>query len=143
VRMVLAVYPPQGRSSNALARLRNEHRIPTRTATTRWERSTVWGMLRNPADCGKACYGKTELRPRQRVTRPWRQGNGVVSRDRANHERPRQEWIEVPVPPLDSEEVFALAQEPLQKNAPPSPRRTREPTLLPGMLLCQQCGYAL
>jgi len=61
----------------------------------------------------------------------------------ANHERPRQEWIEVPVPPLVSEEVFALAQEPLQKNAPPSPRRTREPTLLPGMLLCQQCGYAL
>ena len=143
MRMVFEVYTQQGLSINAIARLLNEHRIPTRTATTRWERSTVWGMLRNPAYCGKACYGKTELRPRQRVTRPLRQRNGVVSRDSANHERPRQEWIEVPVPPLVSEEVFALAQEQLQKNAHHSPRRTMEPTLLQGMLVCQQCGYAL
>jgi site-specific DNA recombinase len=100
-------------------------------------------MLRNPAYCGKACYGKTALRPRQRITRPLRQRNGVASRDSANHERPRQEWIEVPVPPLVSEEVFALAQEQLQKNRHHSPRRTMEPTLLQGMLVCQQCGYAL
>ena len=36
----------------------------------RVERSTVWGMPRNPAYRGTACYGKTELRPRERVTRP-------------------------------------------------------------------------
>jgi site-specific DNA recombinase len=143
VRMVLAAYTQQGLSINAIARMLNERRIPTRTATTRWERSTVWGMLRNPAYCGKACYGKTELRPRQRITRPLRQRNGVASRDSANHERPRQEWIEVPVPPLVSEEVFALAQEQLRKNTHHSPRRTIEPTLLRGMLVCQQCGYAL
>jgi site-specific DNA recombinase len=92
---------------------------------------------------GKACYGKTELRPRQRITRPLRQRNGVPSRDSANHERPRQEWIEVPVPALVGEAVFAMAQEQLQKNAHHSPRRTIEPTLLQGMLVCQQCGYAL
>jgi len=115
VRMVFEAYTQQRLSINAMARLLNERRIPTRTATTRWERSTVWGMLRNPAYCGKACYGKTELRPRQRITRPLRQRNGAASRDSANHERPRQEWIEVPVPPLVSEEMFALAQEQLQK----------------------------
>jgi len=49
----------------------------------------------------------------------------------------------VPVPPLVSEEVFALAQEQLLKNTHHSPRRTIEPTLLQGMLVCQQCGYAL
>jgi hypothetical protein len=27
-------------------------------------------MLRNPAYEGKACYGKTEQSPRQRITRP-------------------------------------------------------------------------
>jgi site-specific DNA recombinase len=143
VRMVFEAYTQQGLSINAIARMLNERRIPTRRATTQWERSTVWGMLRNPAYCGKACYGKTELRPRQRITRPLRQRNGVASRDSANHERPRQEWIEVPVPPLVSEEVFALAEEQLQKNAHHSPRRTIEPTLLQGMLVCQQCGYAL
>jgi site-specific DNA recombinase len=81
--------------------------------------------------------------PRQRITRPLRQRHGVVSRDSASHERSREDWIEVPVPALVSEEVFALAQEQLEKNKHHSPRRTVEPTLLQGMLVCEQCGYAL
>src|ERR1700675_2258431 len=110
VRWVFETYTQQGLSINAIARLLNERQIPTRSEKTRWERSTVWGMLRNPAYQGRACYGKTELRPRQRITRPLRQRKGLPSRDSANHERPRQDWIEVPVTPLVSEELFALAQ---------------------------------
>jgi site-specific DNA recombinase len=143
VRRVFEAYTQQGLSINAIARLLSEREIPTRTGTTRWERSTVWGLLRNPAYRGRACYGKTELRPRQRITRPLRQRHGVASRDSANHERPREDWIEVPVPGLVSEEIFALAQEQLEKNKQHSPRRTVEPTLLQGMLVCEQCGYAL
>ncbi len=143
VRMVFEVYTQQRLSINAIARMLNERQIPTRNTNTRWERSTVWGMLRNPAYCGKACYGKTEQCARQRITRPLRQSNRVASHECGGHERPRQEWIEVPVPSLVTEEVFALAQEQLQKNAHHSPRRTIEPTLLQGMLVCQQCGYAL
>src|SRR5438270_3208309 len=143
VRQVYEVYTQQGLSINAIARMLNEGQIPTRTETTRWERSTVWGLLRNPAYRGRACYGKTELRPRQRITRPLRQRKGLASRDSANHERPREDWIEVPVPALVSEEMFALAQEQLEKNKHHSPRRTIEPTLLQGMLVCEQCGYAL
>ena len=120
-----------------------ERQIPTRTTTARWERSTVWGMLRNPAYQGKACFGKTELRPRQRITRPLRQKNRMPSRDSANHERPRPDWVEIPVPALVSEATFALAQEQLENNKRHSPRRTTDPTLLQGMLVCQQCGYAL
>src|SRR5207244_673948 len=93
VRRVYEAYTQQGLSINVIAHLRNEEHIPTRTGTTRWERSTVWGMLRNPAYRGRACYGKTELRPRQRITRPLRKRQGLASRDSANHERPRQDWI--------------------------------------------------
>ena len=143
VRMVFEIYTEQGLSINAIARLLNARQIATRTGKGRWERSTVWGMLRNPAYRGTACYGKTELRPRQRITRPLRQRKGLPSRDSAGHERPRTEWIEVPVPALVSEERFALAQEQLEKNRRHSPRRTVEPTLLQGMLVCEQCGYAL
>jgi len=143
VRMVFEIYTQQGLSINAIARLLNERQIATRTGKGRWERSTVWGMLRNPAYGGTACYGKTELRPRQRITRPLRQRKGLPSRDSAGHERPRTEWIEVPVPALVSEEMFALAQEQLEKNKRHAPRRTVEPTLLQGMLVCEQCGYAL
>src|ERR1044071_6704632 len=143
VRQVYEAYTQQGLSINAIARMLNEGQIPTRTETTRWERSTVWGLLRNPAYRGRACYGKTELRPRQRITRPLRQRNGLASRDSANHERPRQDWIEIAVPALISEETFALAQEQLEQNKRHSPRRTIEPTLLQGMLVCEQCGYGL
>jgi site-specific DNA recombinase len=110
VRKVFETYTQHGLSINAIARMLNERQIPTRTATTRWERSTVWAMLRNPAYAGKACYGKTELRPRQRITRPLRRRKGLPSRNSANHERPRQDWIEVPVPSLVGDETFALAQ---------------------------------
>jgi site-specific DNA recombinase len=143
VRMVFEIYTQQGLSINAIARLLDEQQIATRTGRGRWERSTVWGMLRNPAYRGTACYGKTELRPRQRITRPLRQRKGLPSRDSASHERPREEWIDVPVPALVSEEIFALAQEQLEKNKHHSPRRTVELTLLQGMLVCEQCGYAL
>ena len=143
VRRVYEVYTQQGLSINAIARLLNEEHIPTRTETTRWERSTVWGILRNPAYRGRACFGKTELRPRQRITRRLRKRQGLASRDSANHERPRQDWIEIPVPALISDETFALAQEQLEQNRRHSPRRTIEPSLLQGMLVCERCGYAL
>jgi len=42
-----------------------------------------------------------------------------------------------------SEEMFALAQEQLEQNKRHSPRRTVEPTLLQGILVCEQCGYGL
>jgi site-specific DNA recombinase len=143
VRLIYETYTQQGLSINAIARMLNERQIPTRTGTTHWERSTVWGLLRNPAYCGRACYGKTELRPRQRITRPLRQRNGMASRNSANHERPRQDWIEIAVPALISEETFALAQEQLEQNKRHSPRRTLEPSLLQGMLVCERCGYGL
>jgi site-specific DNA recombinase len=100
-------------------------------------------MLRNPAYQGKACYGRTELRPRQRITRPLRQRKKLPNRNSAHHGPPRQEWIEVTVPAVVTEEVFALAQEQLEKNKHFSPQPKRKPTLLQGMLVCQPCGYAM
>lgn len=103
----------------------------------------MWGLLRNPAYRGRACYGKTELRARQPITRPLRQRNRLPSRNSASHERPRQDWIEIAVPALVSDETFELAQEQLERNRRYSPRRTSEPSLLQGLLVCRQCGYAL
>jgi site-specific DNA recombinase len=60
----------------------------------------------------------------------------------AGHERPREEWIEIPVPALVSEESFARAQELLQENKIRSRRRTIEPSIVQGLVSCQKCGYA-
>jgi site-specific DNA recombinase len=62
------------------------------------------------------------------------------SRQSASPDRPGQEWIEIPVPALVSEQTFALAQEQLQKNKQFASRRTIRPTLLQSLLVCQQRG---
>ena len=143
VRLIFDAYAREGLSINAIVARLIDRDTPTRSKTARWERSTVWGMLRNPAYHGRACFGKTETRPRQRVTRPVRQRGLCVTRNSANHERPRDEWIEIPVPALIDEATFHRAQERLEENKRYSPRRTIEPTLLQSMLVCARCGYAL
>ena len=143
VRDVYEHYTVTGWSIAAITRWLNEHGVPTRKAGTRWERSTVWAMLRNPAYRGTACFGKTRRAQRQRVTRPLRLRGGVASRDSASHERPREEWIEIPVPPVVDESTFARAQELLQENKVHARRRTIEPSLVQGLVSCQKCGYAL
>ena len=143
VRQVYERYTVEHLSIGAITRLLNKRRVPTRKRNTRWERSTVWAMLRNPAYKGTACFGKTEIRPRQRVTRPLRIRGGIVTRNSASHERPRKEWIEIPVPEIVSEETFALAQELLTANKTRAPRRTIEPSICQGLVSCSKCGYAL
>ena len=143
VRDVYEHYIVTGWSIAAITRWLNEQGTPTRKVGTRWERSTVWAMLRNPAYRGTACFGKTRRARRQRVTRPLRQRGGAVSRDSASHERPREEWIEIPVPAIVEELTFARAQELLHENKVHARRRTIEPSLVQGLVSCQKCGYAL
>ena len=143
VRTVFEMYTQQQLSVTAIARQLDQRQIPTRNGKGGWQHQTIWRMLRNPAYRGKACYGKTGLQPRQQMSRPWRQRNRLPDPDTVNHERPRTEWIEVSVPALVEESVFALAQEQLRKNRHFSPRRTKRPSLLQGLLVCQQCGYAM
>ena len=130
-------------SIGAITRWLNERGVPTRKRCGRWERSSVWAMLRNPAYKGSACFGKTRIAPRQRITRPLRLHGGIAARNSANHERPREEWIEIPVPAIVSDETFALAQERLERNKVHAPRRTITPSVVQGLVSCRRCGYAL
>jgi len=143
VRQVFTLYTVAGLSIGAITRHLNELGVPTRKQKPRWERSVIWAILRNPAYQGRACFGKTAMAARQRITRPLRLRGGLATRDSASHERPRTEWIEIPVPALVSEETFALAQENLEYNKRHGPRRTIEPSILQGLVHCRQCSYAL
>ena len=143
VRFVFEMYTITGMSIRAITRLLNDRGVPTRKRASRWDRSTVWGILRNPAYKGTACFGKTQNGPRQRVTRPLRLTGRSKSGNTTSHERPRSEWIEIPVPAIISEETFALAQERLVDNKRFSTRRTIEPSLVQGLVSCKKCSYAL
>ena len=143
VRNIFAWYTQELLSIGAIARRLNEEQIPTRSGRGLWERSTVWGMLRNPAYQGSACFGKTEICARRRMTRPLRQKGGYSRRCSSSREKDRSQWIEIAVPALVNPATFASAQERLAQNKQRSLRNTQEPTLLQGLLVCEQCGYAL
>ena len=115
----------------------------TRTGRTVWDRSVVWGILKNPAYQGTAAFGKTRqepLRPRLRAQR-----NRPVQPRRAvsTSDVPPEDWITIPVPALVEPEVFAAVQEQLQENKRHA-RQSRRGALylLQGLLQCQHCGYA-
>ena len=141
VRRVYEMYTVEGLSIAEITRRLNREGIPPRRAG-RWERSVVWGMLRNPAYRGVACFGKTRLSPRTQM-RPQRRRGITTPSNTAGHQRPREEWIEIPVPALVTEESFARAQELLSHNKIRSRRRTIAPSVVQGLVGCAKCGYAL
>jgi site-specific DNA recombinase len=142
VQRIYEMYTVEGLSIGEITRRINAEGIPTRKASARWERSTVWAVLRNSAYRGVACFGKTRASSRTRVLRPQRRRGVITPSMTAGHERPREEWIEIPVPALVSEDSFARAQELLEQNKIRSRRRTIEPSIVQGLVSCQKCGYA-
>src|SRR4051812_12205131 len=56
---LFARYADGGVAIGELARWMTGLGVPSRTGKTRWDRSVVWAILRNPAYAGNACFGKT------------------------------------------------------------------------------------
>ena len=109
-----------------------------------WSCSTVAVILRNEAYIGKAAYLKTmSSGKRTRHNRTGRQKAGAVRRLTSRTARAREEWIELPVPVIVDEAVFARAQQQRAVNRRFSPRKTIEQTLLQGLCVCGHCGYAM
>jgi site-specific DNA recombinase len=144
VREVLRRYVDDQVSLGALAADLTARGIPTARGGTVWERSVIWGMLRNPAYCGHAAFGKrAQIGERARMNRLSRRAGRRMSRRIARRERPREEWIEVAVPALVSEEQCALAARRLAANQRFALRRTKERSLLQGLLVCASCSHAI
>ena len=102
-------YADDGASIADLARWLTGQGVPTRTGKHRWDRSVVWAMLRNPAYAGRAVFGKTMatsgtpgLNRRRPAARPDSTPRAVKTVD-----RPREEWLEIPVPAIVDEVTFA------------------------------------
>jgi site-specific DNA recombinase len=143
VRDVFARYVDDGVSIGELARWLTERGVPTRTGKAVWDRSTIWAMLRNPAYRGQAGFGKTKTAERHGgPTRTTRQRGERHGRRLTRTDQPAEKWTLIPVPPLVTEETFALAQARLVENARFSTRNTKQLTLLQGVLVCRECGYS-
>jgi len=143
VREVFDRYANDGVSIGELARWLTDRAIPTATGKTRWDRSSLWAMLRNPAYRGQAAFGKTKTAERHGgPTRTTRQRGERHGRRLTRTDQPAEKWTLIPVAPLVTEETFALAQARLVDNARFSTRNTKELSLLQGVLVCRECGYS-
>ncbi len=143
VREVFDRYVNDGVSIGELARWLTDRGVPTRTGKARWDRSTIWAILRNPAYQGQAAFGKTKTSERHGgPTRTTRQRGERHGRRLTRTDQPAEKWTLIPVPPLVTEQTFALAQARLADNKHFARRNTKELTLLQGVLICRECGYS-
>lgn len=117
--------------------------IPTPRGKAWWDRSTIWGLLNNPAYRGQAAFGKTctgALRPRLRAQR-----NRSLQPRRAysTYDQPAADWLPIPVPALVDDALYSAVQEQLAENRRRARQRQRGAKyLLQGLLVCACCGYA-
>src|SRR5215207_5828767 len=143
VRELFGRYIQDGASIADLARWLTGRQLPTRTGKARWDRSTVWGMLGNPAYAGRAAFAKTQRTDQQpRLTRRARLAGQTISRNPVTCDRPHEQWVQIAVPAIVSEETFQLAARRLADNKRFAARNTKVPSLLQGLAACASCGYA-
>ena len=143
VREVFRRYTDDGASIAELARWLGEQGAPTRTGKTRWDRSVIWGILRNPAYAGQAVYGKTKaINEPAAVNRVARQAGRTSGRAIRVVDRPAEDWVHIPVPAIITTETFERAGQRLADNKRFASRNTKVPSLLQGLAACSGCGYA-
>jgi len=135
-------YADDGAAIADLRRWLTDQGVRTRTGKERWDRSVIWGMLRNPAYCGNAVFGKTQaVHEPAGLNRTARLAGRTVPRQVRVQDRPKEEWTPIPVPALVDEETFDRVQQRLADNKRFASRNTRIPSLLQGLAACAACGY--
>ena len=136
-------YADGGATIADLARWLTSQGVATRTGKHRWDRSVIWGMLRNPAYQGRAVFGKTQIIHEQPgLNRVARLQGRTTPRAVKTVDRPREEWTEIAVPAIVDQDTFARAGQRLADNKRFASRNSKIPSLLQGLAACSACGYA-
>src|SRR5690348_9323071 len=142
VRELFRRYAGDGATIADLARWLAAAGAVTRTGKHRWDRSVIWGMLRNPACAGRAVFGKTQaIHAQPGLNRIARLQGRTTPRPVKTVDRPREEWTEIPVPAIVDEDTFARGQQRLADNKKFAARGSKAPSLLQGLAACSACGY--
>jgi len=117
--------------------------VPSPRGKRYWDRSTVWGLLKNTAYKGSAAFGKTRVGPRRARLRAYRGQSDQPRRAYGVYDLPETEWTYIPVPALVSAELFEAVAEQLAENRTRRRQSQRGARyLLQGLVACAQCGHA-
>jgi len=135
-------YADEAASIAELARWLTDQGAPTRTGKHRWDRSVIWGMLRNPAYAGRAVFGTTMVvHESPGLNRAARLVGRETPKASKTIDRPRNQWTEIAVPAIVSEETFDRVAQRLADNKRFASRNSKVPSLLQGLAACSNCGY--
>jgi site-specific DNA recombinase len=97
-----------------------------------WRLSTICRLLRNEAYVGRLYWNRTQT-----------SYDPALGKNRQTL-RPREEWIEIPVPAIIDEDIFEAVEAKARDNSVYSPRHTEAETfLLRRLLRCPACGVKL
>ena len=114
-----------GLSIREICRRANQLRAPLpgrRRKHHIWHRSSLHSILTNAAYTGKIIFRRY---------------------DRNGNERPKGEWVELSIPPIISEELFARVQKRLKRNKEMALRNTKRTYLYGGVVYCGYCRHRL
>ena len=134
VRAIFAAHADDGDSIRQIAHDLYDRGIPSPTGKPIWGTSTLHRLLANEAYIGRVYYNRRETIKGARAPR------GARRTKTRYRDRPREEWIAIPVPAIIDHDTFERAQRVSHENPKWSPRGI-EPGhwLLRGLIECGHC----
>jgi site-specific DNA recombinase len=141
VRQVFSWYVDEGLTLHRVLQRLNASSWTKRRGLPGWHASTVLAILRCEWYVGRAHYNRVAHRLQERAA----QGSSETKAAKVvKTGRPRADWIEVPVPRIVDDALFARAQQRVADNRRFAARRLKRKNtyLLKGLLRCGACGYA-
>ena len=133
VRWIFDAYVEQGRSVRQISFDLLDRGIPSPTDKPIWGTSTITRLLRNEAYIGTVYYNR-----REHFDGKGRRG--ARNRKTRSRERPREEWIPIPVPAIVDPDTFARVNQISRDNSKWSPRGAEWGVwLLRGLIECGHC----
>lgn len=120
-----------GESLNEICVDFEERQVPTPKLAEHWSSGNVSKMLKNPV------YKGEYIANRFFKQEEWSErSQKMVLRQR---ERPEEEWVIIPVPPIVSPKIWNEAQAAMKRNLKASTRNAKAANLLQGFLYCASC----
>jgi site-specific DNA recombinase len=129
VREIFSAYVERGLSVRQIAFELRDRGIPSPTGKPQWGTSTIDRLLRNEAYIGTVYYNRHE-----------RIDGGSRGRKTRHRERPREEWIPIPVPAIIDRDTFDRVSHISHENFRLNPRGAApDAWLLRGLIQCGHC----
>lgn len=134
VRDIFRAYVDGENSIRQIARDLHKRGVPSPTGKPMWGTSTIGRLLNNEAYIGTVYYNRREY---IEAAAPRR---GQRHRKTRHRDRPREEWIAIPVPPVIDRDTFERAKSVSRDNTKWNPRGAEPGAwLLRGLIECGHC----